>query len=589
MRQRGKLRYVPLRYKLLLSYLFLVLVPVIGIGSYSYVSSVRSISEHTRNNMEFAVKQIASGIDGRLANIVRGSEEIFSDQTLSRYLSGYYLSFEKYAITTQYILPRLESAANLPDPNVQLSLYLDNGHISEFYYHAPEANSGSGRQYSIYHTERIRGEDWYRSLDLNYATAVWRQVGEDAAAGQISYLRPLINYDTLQPIGLIRMTVQLKDIFHTPDMSRLGEGSRLFVVGGQGDRLWYSSAVEGQSDWTVWTEESGEGSAHDLQIEEAVTGMPAKVVARIPYASFQEGSRQVRTATILICLASLLVLTVISVILSNYVLRRFHKIIGSLHAFKEGDFAKRMPIQGHDEFSQIGEAFNEMASTIEKLIEEVYVGRLEKKEAELNVLHSQMNPHFLYNTFSSISRMAKLGEIEKLHQVIRHLAKFYRLTLNKGETIISIEKELQILQSYVEIQTIKHADRIIVHYDIDPGLLGYDTVKFILQPFVENALEHAWYDDQIRMEIRLYAEGDTVWMEVRDNGLGMKEEVMHAILDDSGQGIGYGIRNVDQRIKLQFGRGYGVSLSSELGEGTTVRLSMPKYVQKAAGPNSALE
>ncbi|MCZ8518433.1 MULTISPECIES: histidine kinase [Paenibacillus] len=586
MQQHGRVRYVPLRYKLLLSYLLLVLVPVIGIGSYSYVSSVRSISEHTRNNMEFAVEQIAGGINGRLANIVRGSEEIFADQTLSRYLSGYFLPFEKYSITTQYIMPRLESAASLPDPNVHLSLYLDNTHIGEFYYNTPESNSGGGRQYSIYHTERISGEDWYRALDLNYTTAEWRQVGEDAAAGQISYLRPLINYDTLQPIGLIKMTVRLQDIFYTADMSRLGEGSSLLVAGDKGE-MWYSSA----DDDDMQTEGTGRDGGNlggtagekDLEIRQRITGMPAQVVARIPYESFQENSRGVRTVTILICLLSLLVLTVISLILSGYALRRFHKIIGSLHAFKEGNFDKRMNIPGHDEFSQIGSAFNDMAATIEKLIEEVYVGRLEKKEAELNVLHSQMNPHFLYNTFSSISRMAKLGEIEKLHRVIRHLAQFYRLTLNKGETITSIGKELQILRSYVDIQNIKHADRIVVDYELDETLLEYDTVKFILQPFVENSLEHAWYDDQIRIGIRLYGDGSTIWMEIRDNGLGMKQEVIDSVLDPSGQGIGYGIRNVDQRIKLQFGRGYGVSLRSELGEGTTVRLAMPRFKLKSGG------
>lgn len=91
-----------------------------------------------------------------------------------------------------------------------------------------------------------------------------------------------------------------------------------------------------------------------------------------------------------------------------------------------------MPVRGNDEFAEIGSAFNEMASTIQRLIDEVYVVSLEKKETELQVLHSQMNPHFLYNTFSSISRMAKLGEIDKLHEVIRSLARFYRLTLHRG-------------------------------------------------------------------------------------------------------------------------------------------------------------
>jgi two-component system sensor histidine kinase YesM len=106
-------------------------------------------------------------------------------------------------------------------------------------------------------------------------------------------------------------------------------------------------------------------------------------------------------------------------------------------------------------------------------------------------------------------------------------------------------------------------------------VLAGPTVKFILQPFVENALEHAWYDDEITITIRAYGEGGLVVFEVEDNGLGMKEEVIGHVLDATDQGIGYGIRNVDQRIKLHFGKEYGVVIRSSLGEGTLIRITFP--------------
>jgi two-component system sensor histidine kinase YesM len=164
-----------------------------------------------------------------------------------------------------------------------------------------------------------------------------------------------------------------------------------------------------------------------------------------------------------------------------------------------------------------------------------------------------------------------------MHEMVRGLAKFYRLSLNKGEMIISIDKELQIIQSYIDIQRIKFADRIIVQYEISEETLSYETVKFILQPFVENALEHAWYDDEIHLVIRIRLEGEEVCMEVQDNGIGMKEELIEQVLSPAEKGVGYGIRNVDQRIKLQFGKAYGVSITSSIGEGTTVRIRFPKY------------
>ncbi len=575
MQRRFSSFYIPLGYKLLISYIFLVLVPIIGIGSYAYFSSVHSTEAHTRSNLEVAIKQMGNNVDYRLKDIIRSSDELYADQTLSRYLTGYHSGWEKYSIMSQYILPRLENAANLPSQEVKLSLYVDNPNVSEFYYNDID-NSSGGRQYSLFHSSRIQGQSWYKSLNLHYGSSVWRQVDNDMATGRISFLRPLINYDTLQLNGLIKISANMKYIFSDVDSGQLGDDSILFIVDDQ-NRLVFSSASN-QAD-PVRLAGSSSGSIKQpgsyMQIKQPIANMPASLIAWVPYSTLQENSEQVRTVTIWVCVTILIVLSLISLLMSQYFSRRFHKLITSLKSFKEGNFHKRMPVQGKDEFTEIGSAFNDMASTIQRLIDEVYISNLEKKETELQMLHAQMNPHFLYNTFSSISRMAKLGEIDKLHEVIRSLARFYRLTLHRGEMIIPIEQELQIAESYLDIQRIKNADRIIVAYEIDPQVLVYDTVKFILQPFVENALEHAWYDDQIKITIRAYREGDIICFEVEDNGLGMKDEIIEGVLDPTDKGIGYGIRNVDQRIKLQYGKEYGVCIHSSLGEGTVIRIRFP--------------
>lgn len=128
-----------------------------------------------------------------------------------------------------------------------------------------------------------------------------------------------------------------------------------------------------------------------------------------------------------------------------------------------------------------------------RLIQEVYLSNLHKKEAELEILQAQINPHFLYNSFSSINRLAQFGEISKIRSMVSGLAKFYRLTLNEGRTMIPVEKELQHVQTYIDIQKIKYEDHLTFNFDIDQKALGFDTVRLILQPFVENILEHAFY------------------------------------------------------------------------------------------------
>ncbi|MBY9079143.1 sensor histidine kinase [Paenibacillus sp. HN-1] len=590
MRSAFPLSRMPIRHKLLISYLLLVLTPVALIGGYAYFSSVRTVEEQTRGNLEVAIRQIASNIEYRIRDITRGPDEIYADQTLSRYLTGYHSGWEKYSIMSQYVLPRLENAANLPSQEVKLTLYVDNPDISEYYYTDTNNNRG-GRQYSLFKADRIKDKGWYKELNMHYGSHLWRQVEDDEATGSISYFRPLINFDTLGLMGLVKMTVSMNDIFSDAGTGKLGEESLLFVVDDH-NRLLYSSTPD-NSVLSALSKGGGQGEMIPpdsyMQIKETIPNLPVSVVAWVPYSSLQEKSDRVRDVTIAVCAASLLVLMLISLVMSQYFSRRFSNTIASLRSFKEGNFQKRMPSQGGDEFAQIGSAFNEMASTIQRLINEVYVSNLEKKESELQVLHSQMNPHFLYNTFSSISRMAKLGEIDKLHEVLRELARFYRLSLHHGERLVSVEQELQIVKAYLDIQRIKNGDRIHAHYDISPDVLGCETTKFVLQPFVENSLEHAWYDDEITIWIRAYVREGAVCLEVEDNGLGMKQEIVSQILDPTDKGIGYGIRNVNQRVKLQYGAEYGVRIESSLGEGTLMRITLPLRIKEEAAGNAPEE
>jgi len=570
-------KYLPIHYKLLISYALLIIVPVGIIGGYSYLSSAKAIEENTRNNLDVTVSQIRSNIQYRIDDVSRTAKELYDDQVLSRYLSGYYLNWERYQITTQYVLPRLESAIHLPKQKVRLTVYLNEPTIGEKYYEETEQTLEAGeRQYEIRYTERIRHEDWYQKLQLPFDGYEWQQVGTDKEYGYISLLQPLINYETFEALGLARVSVKLKDIFEDVDLGYLGKDTELFVVA-QDDQLLYSS----QNSLTPPERlQTLLGSGDYLQIIKPIQHLPVTLIALIPVDSFKDNSKQVRNVTLLICLLSVIAMTFISFLIAKMFSRRMNKLIFSLKAFKQGEYNRRIYYRGRDEFADIAESFNDMASTTESLIDEVYISNLGKKEAELQILHAQINPHFLYNTFSSISRMAKLGEIEKLHEIIRELAKFYRLTLNKGEMLITIEKELQIIEAYLNIQNIKTAGRIKSSITTGPGVDDYQTVKFILQPFVENVLEHAWYDDEIEVDIVVTLQKNQVLMEVRDNGLGMKQETIHAILGNGPEQIGYGIRNVDQRIKLHYGKEYGVQIESQIGQGTLVRIQFPALMHQ---------
>ncbi len=229
-----------------------------------------------------------------------------------------------------------------------------------------------------------------------------------------------------------------------------------------------------------------------------------------------------------------------------------------------------------------------MGRNIDNLIEQVYVTQIEKKEAELESLQAQINPHFLYNTLSSISRLAQFGEVDKLQRMVLDLAKFYRLSLNEGRTVIPIRSEVEQVQAYMNIQTTKFGDSVSVFYDIDPEIIKYVTVKLILQPFIENALEHGWFGNSIHIRVSGKMEGTNVVFKIIDDGIGMSAELIRQIFDPvEGLNTGFGIRNVNSRIQLHFGAKFGVTIGSRPGIGTTVQIVIP--AERAGCPNHGLK
>ena len=183
----------------------------------------------------------------------------------------------------------------------------------------------------------------------------------------------------------------------------------------------------------------------------------------------------------------------------------------------------------------------------------------QKKQAELDVLQAQISPHFLYNTLSTIGSLANLGEVQKVTQMVKGLSKFYRLTLNGGNVYISLEKELEQVGTYLEIQRVKYADTFEVYFDIEPEILHTPVIKLILQPFVENIFKHAWFGETIAIRITGKRLGDRIELKIIDNGIGMRPETLKKMLSNTVQSDShsdkYGLKNVEERIKLRYGNG----------------------------------
>lgn len=250
-----------------------------------------------------------------------------------------------------------------------------------------------------------------------------------------------------------------------------------------------------------------------------------------------------------------------------------------MQKFQGGDFNKKLKTIHNDELGYLALSYNEMVENTQVLVQEVYIANIDKKEARLKALQAQINPHFLYNSLSSISRLANKGEVDKINIMVSSLVKFYRLTLNKGKDIIQVSDEIEQIKAYVEVLKIRMNEAFDIKYEIDDEVLKYYTVSVILQPFVENVLEHGIYDREgpINIIFSAMVVDGKIEFKIKDDGVGISEDVQKKIFTSDENSKGYGIRNVDARIKLQYGNDYGVSIFSKIRFGTVITITIPKY------------
>ncbi|MCG7406220.1 sensor histidine kinase [Paenibacillus sp. ACRRX] len=578
MNERGQqLGYLPIGYKLMLTYMLFIIIPVSVIGFVSHSMYEDSIRKHTRTNIQGTLLQIRDNIEYRMQEITRISSLLYGDFDFYQYLRHFEEGWENYDRMFNAIFPKFQAVTESTGMKFWMSVFLKNESIYERYRYtfSNENPDFSFSSYDIYHMSRIKEKKWYMDYpEEKYGeTMKWWQIEQDTVNNRISLLRRLI--DTYNPVrlnevGFLRINVGIQELFESMNYSKIGNGSVLFIKDEYGRKLYQSGELPSN-----YMDEQ-QLNENYLTITETVGKQSWQLVALVPITIIEQDSFKVRMFIITMCLLCFIVFSFVGIFISRFFAIRINKFVSVLNAIREGDLHKRISYRGKDEFSQIATALNDMGENIESLIKEVYLTQLQKKEAELEMLQSQINPHFLYNTLSSINRLAKFGDTDKLQQMVFGLAKFYRLTLNDGRTMIPVPSEIEQADAYLQIQKIKYGDRMSVMFDIDANVWPYETIKLILQPFIENVLKHAWCGDRIHIRIVGTLVGDDILFRVIDDGIGMRQERIDQIFDPQEHvNTGYGVRNVDQRIKLQYGEEYGVSIFSAVGVGTAVQIRIP--------------
>jgi two-component system sensor histidine kinase YesM len=300
----------------------------------------------------------------------------------------------------------------------------------------------------------------------------------------------------------------------------------------------------------------------------------------IPYEKLFNSINTVRNLTLLIYLIIFLGVIYLGVRFAKGITKPIEKLTDKMKRVEEGDFETEPGnFTSNNEIERLGNDFEIMIGRINTLIRDNYMKQLSVKEAELKALQGQINPHFLYNTLESINWLAMINKQDKISLMVKSLGNLLRNSINNKESIITLENEISIIKSYVTIQKIRYEERLEFIMQIDEGLYQCPVPKLILQPIIENSINYGLEKMMKTCVITVSSilMQDSFEIRISDNGPGMRKDIVEKLqkgeIKPSGSGIG--LRNIYERIKLLFGEEYGISVSSELRNGTTVSIRLP--------------
>lgn len=264
--------------------------------------------------------------------------------------------------------------------------------------------------------------------------------------------------------------------------------------------------------------------------------------------------------------------------ISNLISKPILRLTKVMQKVEKGDLEIRSDEKSYNEVASLSVSFNSMIERINVLMERIKQEETELRKTELKALQAQINPHFLYNTLDSIMWMCERNRGKDATEMVSALSSLFRISISKGNEVITIRDEIIHAESYLTIQSIRYKNQFEYMINADESLMDYKCLKIILQPIIENAIYHGIdrMVDKGLIVINIMPFEDKVLMQVIDNGLGMPEEIMAGILSSEKDTFGIGLKNVNSRIQIYFGQEYGIKIQSEADIGTCIDILIPK-------------
>lgn len=554
---------IKLRYKLAIFYSLFCFLPVMLLFLLSFLQMRSIIDDKEKLNLQSYLQQSVSSMDRTLDGYNSLSDYIAFDRTLAEVFSMEYgTPYEQYEQLTQKVDPILRSSSYFHGGMQRITIYTDNGMVKHDTTVAP--------------VSEIEETDWYQKT-LEHPGLNWFVNYQEKT---LFSARKLSFSGVREGVNILYMDVDYQKLF-TPYAETLISECGLYITDQEGKLVFEESRFSGKNQsydltYSEFLEQRNRGSTdYTILCEESnTTGWTVWLYQPVGLAG--EAMRPIGVmagVTILICIFAAVLAYFIT---SGMVSGRIERLTCLMQEVQEGSMDMQVGSDDRDEIGMLYRGFGSMMKRIRTLINEVYLGKITQKEAELKALQAQINPHFLYNTLSLINWKALAAGEEDISRMTLAMSTFYRTALNRGRNVLQVEAELSNTRAYLEIQSMLHDGDFDYEIEAQPEILQCESLNLILQPLVENAIHHGIEektDGRGKISVRGWKEENCVWFMVEDNGIGMEQEVADKILTMESKG--YGVRNVDERIRLCYGEKYAMKVESVVGKGTKMTIHFP--------------
>ncbi len=583
-----------LRYKMIIVFSIFILIPVIISGFLSYQKQSKVIYGDYVKYKERINKQMINSIEENILSLETQSAALFvnpSDAitlvtTSNDKINASYLNL--FNSTKSYILSLLDT-----NPSIRgVSLIAMNGEIKQYV----------GNNFVGLNLQSVNNEEWFVETISQKGVPYIIQPHYNSFEVEdkknrrmiVSVAKAIVDLDSFQVYGVLLIDQDIAYLSQILNSAEMEQGEVILIYDKNGNVIYQNQQVDAQESAQMLTRlnsdsgvQKGRLTGKEMLISSDYSHkLNWRIVSAVPMTVMDSKTSYVKKISITSVILQAFLIFIISSAISFLITRSLTTLSKSIRELEKGNFDTNVDIRGRDEIAQIGHAFNEMVHNLKNLIDQKYKLELLRKGSEISALQSQVNPHFLFNTLNSIKAVADRENSPIVVEMVQSLSDNFRYCMAKGRQMVSFDEELEHVKNYLYLQEYRYHGKYKVIYNIPGDMLKDQVPRLILQPIVENAINHGMENRTEQGEIMLAAQkiNKRIYIYISDNGKGIPENVLKELNMNisrkakdftSADFVHIGISNVNARIKLLYGDEYGVSIYSVENKKTTIKLTLP--------------